>query len=402
MTTAEMIRLAQERHLPLEDGTWPRPYKDLKELKEGRLDRSTISRAIKKAFVQRLVKIVPTNIGPEPERVRDLELELVSELGLNTVLVIRPVMEGVDVSSPDEVNDAVHRQIGIATGAMIAQGGIFRNGDRIACASGRSCYHTVHYLTEGMTSSLRNVELISMAGNLQPRHHRILPNLRLDADLNTQELARSFANEAIAKYVGRHAVPRSHVETLRKQNDALSDATWKRPVDVAIFGVGLFRTGHRLFTIANMPHPDFAPIQASLRELAEIAKRYTTEDYCPVADVANHLLFVRPLDQAIPSSVKQRIRKLITSVNSHTLTVSDEQLHSIQNGILIAGTVYKTAAVLQLLRDLNVRYLCTDVDLATHLLQLLRNERTGAHTAAQPAQKNTRTHTKKALNRTRP
>ena len=141
MTTAEIIRLAQERYLPLNDGTWPRPFKDL--VATG-VERSAISRAIKKAFVQRLVKVVPTNVGPEPERLRDLEMELVQRLGLNAVVVIRPMMEGVDESKPDEVNDAVHRQIGVATGAMIAQGGIFRNGDRIACASGRSCYHTVH------------------------------------------------------------------------------------------------------------------------------------------------------------------------------------------------------------------------------------------------------------------
>jgi len=392
MTTAEMIELAQERFSPDKDGTWPRPFKDLRP---GGADRSAISRAIKKAFVQRLVKVVPTNLGPEPERLRDLERELVTRLGLNAVIVIRPMMDGIDEAKPDEVNDAVHRQIGIAAGALITQGGVFRNGDRIACSSGRSCYHTVHYLAEGITSSLVNIELISMAGNLHPRHYAVLPNLRLDADFNTQELARSFGNELVAKYVGRHAVPRSQAAILRRQNDALSDETWKQPVNVAIFGVGIFRQGHKMFTVAHTPHPDFAPIQPFLRELADIAAKYTTDDYCPVADIANHLLFIRPLNKAaVPARVQSRIEALMKVVNARTLTVSEVQLGRIQNGILIAGTVHKTVPVLQLLRQFSVRYLCTDVQLATRLLQLLNEENGAAHGGGSTAQGRPRKTTK--------
>jgi DNA-binding transcriptional regulator LsrR (DeoR family) len=375
ITLDEVIELTEHRFTPTDDGKWPRPFSDLKSP----YHRSAISRAIKQAFVDRRVRVVRTGLGVQPDRIRDLEEKLVQRFGLSAAIVIHPVPVHTHPCDEDEQNDNTHRQLGHAAASFILENGILRGGDRIAISSGRSTYHTVHHLAESLPSRLRDIELISMAGNLRPKHHKVLQNLILDADFNTHELARWFATKVNAKYVGRHAVPRSNfveIELLRNTTEALSHRTWERPVDVAIFGVGILRPGHRLYTIADEEikndNSEYGPLRGPLLKLKRYADHY--KDPCPVADIANHLFFIRPLKASgrgsIPTGVQQRIRQQIEEFNSRILTVTDKELSQIRLGILIGGTKQKTVAVLRLLREPYVRYLCTDDEVAESLLKI--------------------------------
>ena len=368
LSIEEQVRIAINRFTATSDGKWPRPFARLDNLN---VDRATKSRAIKDAFIEGHVKIVATDPGGA-RPIRDLRTEqrIRERFGV-TSIVLRPIIEGADRKSADSLNDAIHRQLGVAMGRFISQGAILRDDDRIACSSGRSCYHTVHYLAGALlTSCLKRITLISMAGNLHPRHYASLGALKLDADFNTQEFARWFNNEVDAHYVGRHAIPQSNVAALRGQNDALSDSTWRDPVHVAIYGVGILRPGHRFYSVVEHPHPDFDPILSDLRALKQISDEFSADGYCPVADIANHLLYIHPPSGIhVPARVQTRIRTLIERVNQKTLTVTATHIEKIRNGVLIAGTPQKAAAVCQLIREQRVGYLCVDFELASRLLE---------------------------------
>jgi DNA-binding transcriptional regulator LsrR (DeoR family) len=370
LTLEEGITYAIERFTPDDDDEWPRPFDRLRGGQETGRSRFVITRAIKQAFVKQHVKVVPTRVGPGPERVPDLEQRLRDRFKLRAAVVIRPSVEAAAARTPDEENDMVHRQIGLAAASFISQGAIFREGDRIAVSSGRPCYYTAHFLADGPRSKLRSIELISMSGNLKPRLLAAQPSLYMNADYNTQELARWFDNECSARYVKRHAVPHGNVRALRQTNEALSGAAWEQGVDIAIFGVGILRRGHYYHSVAqSKKDPDIEPIQKQLTMLRLLCDRFSRKDYCPVADVAHHLIFIKPSDPKwVPQEKQEQIQRLIKSVNDKTLTIGAKHLSKIRGGILLAGTVRKAAAVRHFLQAPYVRYLCTDVQLAAHVL----------------------------------
>jgi DNA-binding transcriptional regulator LsrR (DeoR family) len=365
----ELVALAERRFTPTAYGEWPRPIKDLASTHE----RSTISRGIKQVFLKGYVKVVAVKGTIQPERDHELEKEIINKFGLSGAVVVRPSSDGVDVSNADEWNDAIHSQLGHAMASFILESSILRDGDRIACASGRSPYHTVNWLAQGPKSTLKEIELISMSGATRPTHYSVMQNLVLDADFITQNLACWFEKPVLARYVGRHCVPHSKtkraIKELRNINDALSEQTWARPVDIAIFGVGIMGKGHKLFTVAEQGIRDFQPILASLKALRKYALKYGTKHYCPVADISSRLIFVRPDGyRAIPSDVQAHIQHYIDEVNARTLTLSDRQLHNIRRGILVAGTIQKFAVVRQLIGEPFVRYVSVDDEIARKLV----------------------------------
>jgi len=381
-TVTDIVKYAQQRLAVDKDGSWPTPYKSFCDPKK----RSTITRLVKMAFVKGYVEVVPANRANLAERLPEAERELIKRFRLRAAVVIQPALHDVDKSDPDAVADAIHSQLGHIQAKLIAHGGVLRDGDSVALSSGRASYHVAHDLAENsFQSALRDVEVISLSGSLNPRHYSTLPNLRLDADYNTQEFARWFGNVVRQRYVKEWLVDRakSPVER-RRNNDALSEAAWKKGVDVAICGVGILRPGHRLYEAITKKLPGFEPIENELQQLIAFSNKYATDFYCPVADIANRLIFVRPVSGIVmPSSDEQKIEALVDRINRQTLTVTEDQLRSIKAIALISGSAAKAAATRQLLGDYNVRYLCTDVEGSEQILNI--RDQAGVQDGEQPS-----------------
>jgi len=390
----EKIKWALKRYTP-SGGNWPLDYKALvadfeKEhpnnrrpaVNDANKARFTIRRLIREAFTQELVRIVPTESNLDPRRLNDVEAALQNRFdSLTNAVVIRPSLIGVDAMDINALNDSVHRQLSKSVAKLISRNGILRNGDRIGYSSGRSAYHVAHFLAEDdHHSALRDIELVSLAGRLNPRHYAHSPNLSLDADYNTQEFAKWFDRDLKGWHLVRHELVCKDEPTavaVRRNNAVFGNGLWDKPLDIAILGIGVLRPGHRMYDIAAFdlniwpPATELAPILPDLKGLIALSDKYSSAEYCPVADVANHLFTVPPVPPVqIPKREWRRIVDLIARINGRTLTVSEKHIQKMKNIIFISGTRQKCLAAREfLLNHDNVRYFCTDVDSASHILQ---------------------------------
>lgn len=143
----------------------------------------------------------------------------------------------------------------------------------------------------------------------------------------------------------------------------------------ALTGVGTLTPGHQFYEQAQASDealdPMFAPILDDLRELVRLARLFTTEVYCPVADFAHRFFFVRPPRAiSIKPSLALRIAGLIKSLNGRLFTATEDHLASIQIIMMVAGSTTKALAMRSLLlnRKYRIRYLATDEGAARAML----------------------------------
>ena len=99
-------------------------------------------------------------------------------------------------------------------------------------------------------------------------------------------------------------------------------------------------------------------------------KRHTRATYCPVADIANHLLYIP--SSRIPESARANIKNYIKEINRRLIAFDDLQISKTPI-MLVAGTLEKADAIHHLLTSRNsftVKGLCTDAATADAILKL--------------------------------
>jgi DNA-binding transcriptional regulator LsrR (DeoR family) len=352
------------------------PLKDLAD--RFRRDKGVISRGIQEAFSKRFVKVVSA-MDPEEivihrnDQLETLLLEQFSHVKIAIVIdVIPPTSNSPKVLK--DYNDDVHRKLGIACARIIIPSLIELDHKKLALSSGRGVYSVVHELRQHRRLKANQVTLLSLTGSMffQTSQTAFAP---MDADIITQEMRSCFPPDAMVKIIG---VTIAHLPAVLRSVTARTWlGEWKKYVpDYAILGVGVLCDGHRFWEYATAANEELKlhldPISQTLKDLVAACKQWTERapDYCPVADIANHLFFVDPpVDIIIPPADKALICNLVNQINRHLLNVQATQLKEIQNLILVAGTQKKALAIRRLLDHYsNLSCITVDSEVARILL----------------------------------
>jgi DNA-binding transcriptional regulator LsrR (DeoR family) len=352
--------LLKLRFTPSPDGVCPRPFKDImkdprfKSFGQPRLTRE-IQNALKNDPGALQVRL--SERSKPIQRSSVLEATLRKRFSLTSVIV---VIDSLTTGRSDQVaSDDIHEKLGSAAGELLSQGAFIKDQEVVALGSGRAVYHAARPPDESLFTA-QQVRLIPLAGALYSRHHAHELNVRLDADNNVGVFASRFSERLQMKFV-MHPLVATNPKTVLA---LLGQDTWKYEPTLAIIGVGLMSEGHRLHSLAikssEEKDPTFNPILPDLKRLVMLAAKYTNAEYCPVIDIANHLIHI-PQPEIAPDDAAT-IQLLIRAINKRLIAFNDVQLSKIKEIFLIAGTQRKTAAILALLKskNLNVKYLCTD------------------------------------------
>lgn len=376
LTDRERAQIALDRFAPLARGEGLEPVKRLAK-KYGRAE-AVISRAVGKAFETGLVEI--RSLEPPLEdapRVPQLERELLSGFAQLQKAVVIDEPDGAPRERSEALRgDRVHRRLGQAAAALLADGALLRRGDVIGLGSGRGVYYTVDAMRRFPHLQIEDVTLMSLTGAAFPEAHSEHLNVLLDADIHVALLAMRFTHPVLLRTIS-HPIAHDNEPEVRRR-------TWLDPAEYekrlpthALVGVGVLEGSHRFFkAVAQGGGADpgmLAPIFEPLQELVRLADavRSTEPPYCPVADVCNRLFFVAPpARHAVTTSQRLRIERAIEAVNERLLTIHQDQLEKIENVVLVAGTRRKALAIRRLLdnRSLKVRILCTDATAAREIL----------------------------------
>ena len=333
--------------------------------------KSTIVSAIQRALQRGLVNIrvsgsVPA--GPLNSRRRaDLERELVVRFPLVSAIVVATSSE----------SDQLHRELGTAMAQEFRTA--VRDYDRIGLGSGRGPFYTIRALTEMPPMTQEHVQLMSLTGAVYPQSHDRHLNALLDADFHTGLLSTAFTAPITQRMVSFPVAPPG-VNDIRA-NTWLADAEFeKRVPTLAVVGVGVLSSGHRFWEAVtrNENGPSLHSVYSQLKALVKLADKYCTEDYCPVADVCNHLMFNdRPAstDRHIERADRDKIKALCDEINSSLLTVTLKQLGTIPGVCLVAGSRSKAYAIFRLLAGsrapaltLRIRTVCIDAATAERVI----------------------------------
>ena len=81
---------------------------------------------------------------------------------------------------------------------------LFRSGDAIGLGSGRGVFTTVDALANFPRLRVPGVTLLSLTGDVYPRHHSRDPNLCLDADTHVNLLGRCFAQDVTLHFLSSY------------------------------------------------------------------------------------------------------------------------------------------------------------------------------------------------------
>jgi DNA-binding transcriptional regulator LsrR (DeoR family) len=398
LTEDDRIRIALKKFEPIKNRL--RSNEDVRRWFEDELGRplsgSTISRAIKDALVGGLVHLaVSDRPQPPPNRRADLEAQLVKRFSLSWAVVVDTDERGSDLPASAsgvggrtvaERVDRLHAVLGVALAAELMSGRFFRDGDVIGFGSGRAVYHTVHEALKKSPLSLQNVTLMSLTGAVYAQDHSGR-NYFMDGDLHAARAVQWFSRPTGFLPVSYPIVlPGQPMLPELLTAHSLGPRQWKaRHPSHAILGVGVLSDGHRFVAEAhgqgpNQPvRPSLHPIAEQLRELVgmcvEVERRW--KGYCPVGDICNRLFWIPPPpDCTVDDADRSSIQQLVESINDRLVTISRDQLKTIRNIVLVAASLKKARAVLQLLKDLNVnddplvRVIATDRLTAVELLEM--------------------------------
>lgn len=376
LTDADKVRMARLRFGADNNGRF-RSIDEVAAL-EGR-NVAVVSRAITSAFQEGLVAIQATE-APRALRLPDLERRLRERFSqLRGAIVLDP---GVTDSGSDLAEgDRQHRQLGMAMADLLATGPLFRDEDVIGLGSGRAVFYTVDALARNFPLPVKDVTIGSLTGSVYARDHSGALKLIYDADNHTASLASCFRSKVNLELISHPIAFRTEELDKVRKRTWLDDAKWKllRPTH-ALLGVGVLAEGHRLFQELRAEDKNswLAPIMGPVADLVDLSTEIslTVSDYLPVMDFCNRFFFVEPpAGVTIPPKLGSGIHRKIRELNQHLLTISEEQLRSIETLILVAGGRRKAPAIGQLLLDggakaYKIRYLCTDRDVATAILAM--------------------------------
>jgi DNA-binding transcriptional regulator LsrR (DeoR family) len=343
--------------------------------KSGR-HQTTLCKKIREAFTKGLVRAVRVT-KQDVRRDTTLEGELKRAFRIQQPVVV-DVGTDTDVSEQALRSDHIHDELGRALALLISQGVLtFRNGDIVGLGSGRGVYYTVEALGR-VELGAGKVTLVSLTGDVYARSHARSTNVRMDADLNTNQLGKLFSQE-LNLYLTSSSIYHPNEQSLNSKRDRswLGTANWKPP-HIALIGVGVLEKGHRFYDLAlsSDQEPVMGELRAQLRDLVSLCdrvRRYckSVDHYFPVADVCNNLFFVKPpKGLQIRGSDESEIADRINAINSCLFNVTAEQLKQIGHIILIAGTRQKALAIRHLLEggEYNIGVLCTDSETAKTII----------------------------------
>lgn len=248
---------------------------------------------------------------------------------------------------------------------------IFDNGHIIGIGSGRGVWYTVDALTQSSRFRAENVTVMSLTGSVHSRGEG--RKFWLDADTHAAMFATCFDRDVALRLIRR---PLTHLAANDiKSGTLLSQEEWANYSPThALVGVGILVEGTRFFEEATAQvedrEPILEPIHDSLEFLVRLCRRFSSENFTPVAEISNHLLYIHSSDRQIPESVQKEIKTLIMTINQQMLSMSEDQVSAIDQILLVAGTAKKALAVRELLVNprYHVRALCTDEKTAIWLL----------------------------------
>jgi len=318
------------------------------------------------AFKRGWVEVVAT---PAASRVTrwtrdsDLELDLVREygrFGLQSAIVVADA--GTAKLKP-EVQDPFYQALGQAMAQRISQG-LIRHGEIVGVGSGRAVYNTVKALGRYAPLNIKDPTLVSLSGHAWSTYDRRPKSV--DSDFNVT-LFRECCPTAKTLFVNYPLTAgNSRQETL------LDSHKWeKNSPNFALVGVGCLRPDHRFWPGDDLDHL-LGPVRHDLETLAKLIRPHVDVGYFPVADVANHLVFVPHPDKS--NVVSPAIAAEIARLNEKLLSVSDAQLKGIKSIALVAAERIKAFAIRELLvnPNYNVVLLCTDSATGSELVSLAR------------------------------
>lgn len=372
VTAEERAQIALARFSPLRDGE---PMKPLKVLaKEYNRAEAVVSRAIAAAFSQGLVEIRGIDRPPAQYKQNDALQKRMREAFPNLHKVI--VIDGREFGVGElERGDLLHQQLGQAMAKFIQDS--ISHGDTLGLGSGRGVYFTVEALRRSSDLRAQNVTIMSLTGALFPKAHSAGFSALLDADIHVALLAIGFEEQVTLKLISYPIAP-DNLDAVRR-NTWLDTEEFARHIpNRALIGVGVLDEGHRFYELvrrhrANEPEI-LQPIYDDLKKLVDLAEEVKARNgYCPVADICNRLFFVEPpYGEKVEPPKRQRIENVIGTLNERLLTIREDQLASIKQILLVAGTKRKALAISRLLdRDaLKIEMLCTDSEAATEMLRL--------------------------------
>lgn len=345
-------------------------------------DNAVISRAVARAFQQKLVAIERKDIAKEREHRGDLEEMLLNKFPkLNKAIVIKnlpgddlPESENEHIED-DPLKHPLQQNLGLAMARFLSSGSVLRNGDVIGIGSGRGVRLTIRSLESCPPLRIQGATLMSLTGSVYSKPNK-KKGLWLDADRHVIEAAEYFKDEPKQYLIGH---PLAHeLEDL----DKARRRTWLaapalRPA-IALLGVGRVAKRHRFYVEAEAEledrEPFLQPIHDLLVELKneckkaiEAGKLYETwPGYSPAAEMSNFFFFVPPPPEwKIPN--EQKIVDCIEKINKKLLTAQDYLME--MQLMVVAGTKKKSHALRALLNSkYQVTYLCTDVQAAEEIL----------------------------------
>jgi DNA-binding transcriptional regulator LsrR (DeoR family) len=353
-------------------------------------DNAVISRAVARAFQDKLVAIVRKDKAEERKRLGALEDALLAKFGkLNKAIVIENLTGDSDESGAqgDPLKQPLQQKLGLAMARFIATDSALRNGDVIGVGSGRGVELTIHSLESCPQLRMQGVTLMSLTGSVYSWPNR-KKGLWLDADRHVIEFAKYFKDEP-KQYLICHPLAYEEEDlTKARRRTWLGDPKAPRPT-MALLGVGKVAKEHRFYVEAEAEPADQEPFLKPIHTLLVTLKNLCKDaiesgrmidkkgvkhrlgeafpEYSPAAEMSNFFFFVPPPPEStIPN--EQQVIECITKINKKLLNIQEEHLMSMQL-MVVAGAKRKSHALRALLNSgYNVTYLCTDAEAATEII----------------------------------
>jgi hypothetical protein len=159
------------------------PMKDLE--KRFQRDRSVISKAVARAFRDRLVEVMRIRKPARPMYEDDARRKLLKRY--------KGLQEAVVVKNPPQANEtAVHRNLGMAMAEILATNAIVQRDEVLGIGPGHSVEMTIESLQYFEQLRASSVTLMSLTGAVYSTPRAEVKGLWLDADRHVIEFAKSF------------------------------------------------------------------------------------------------------------------------------------------------------------------------------------------------------------------
>jgi DNA-binding transcriptional regulator LsrR (DeoR family) len=300
------------------------------------------------------INVVPRASSPELDR--ELGERLARKLGIRQVIAVETnlasdqALESEDVAerqrSLRESNE-LHSLLGAAAADHLW--GNLRTRDRIAVGGGRGPAHTVAALGRVVPEDYGEAhKVLSLSGTrLSPKRASGVPVPGAEADHSALNLADVIVE---SKRIGNNVklmrlpgfIGDSSRDDLIKRFGPHLQSFSDKPIEaeIAIFGAGVIDRGHELLLAED---PQNNEIKGELKQLRQLI-----DSGCgaPLVDVCD-IFYAGP---SIPKKFKQRVERIVRSLNAKVVTVNAEKLDLIEEKLVVAGG-HQKLPFFQLLAD---------------------------------------------------